>query len=110
MSASEHSAQSNGGSCRLIYARTRDGGNRKSFSYFISLLKGSKLKDITACRHDYLPGSNIRFFLFRGSWCCLALQIPGLPPHCAHAEQLTRERAAGFGRGSSLSKTDIDQL
>ena len=66
MSASEHSAHSNGGSCRLIYARTRDGGNRKSFSYFISLLKGSKLKDITACRHDYLPGSNIRFFFVSG--------------------------------------------
>ncbi len=58
------SAQSLSGNCTLMNACIRDGGNRKSFSYFISLLKGSKLKDITACRHDYLPGSNTRAFLF----------------------------------------------
>ena len=45
----------------VAYSTSRDGGTRKTFSYYISLLKGSKLKDITACRHDHLPG---------GLWCC----------------------------------------
>ena len=43
-----------------IDACFRDGSGRKSFSYFISLLKGSKLKDITSCRHDHLPGARVQ--------------------------------------------------